>query len=77
MVLRLYLSNFTFEHTAELGLGQGIRLLACLGTKNSRVAENPELMCPGVGIENVKIIYPQIKIIKIFGSQNYIRYAYT
>ena len=33
-----YLSNFTSEHTAELGLGQGIRLLACLGTKNSRVA---------------------------------------
>ena len=27
------LSNFTSEHTAELGLGQGIRMLGWLGIK--------------------------------------------
>ena len=43
VILRLYLSNFTSEHTAELGLGQGIRMLACLGTKNSRVAAPHEI----------------------------------
>ena len=33
------LSNFTSsEHTAELGLGQGIRLLGWLGTKSRRSA---------------------------------------
>ena len=37
VILRLYLSNFTSEHTAELGLGQGIRLLGWLGTKVSFV----------------------------------------
>ena len=37
MVLWLYLSNFTSEHTAELGLGQGIRMLGWLGTKVSFV----------------------------------------
>ena len=37
MILRLYLSNFTSEHTAELGLGQGIRMLGWLGTKVSFV----------------------------------------
>ena len=35
VILRLYLSNFTSEHTAELGLGQGIRLLGSLRTKVS------------------------------------------
>ena len=35
VILRLYLSNFTSEHTAELGLGQGIRMLGWLGTKVS------------------------------------------
>ena len=35
VILRLYLSNFTSEHTAELGLGQGIRLLGLLRTKVS------------------------------------------
>ena len=45
VILRLYLSNFTSEHTAELGLGQGIRLLlACLGAKNSRVAAPHEFL---------------------------------
>ena len=38
VILRLYLSNFTSEHTAELGLGQGIRLLGWLGTKGGRSA---------------------------------------
>ena len=33
VILRLYLSNFTSEHTAELGLGQGIRMLGWLGIK--------------------------------------------
>ena len=33
MILRLYLSNFTSEHTAELGLGHGIRMLGWLGIK--------------------------------------------
>ena len=33
VILRLYLSNFTSEHTAELGLGQGIRLFGWFGTK--------------------------------------------
>ena len=33
MILWLYLSNFTSEHTAELGLGQGIRMLGWLGIK--------------------------------------------
>ena len=37
MILRLYLSNFTSEHTAELGLGQGIRMLGWVGTKLSFV----------------------------------------
>ena len=37
MILWLYLSNFTSEHTAELGLGQGIRMLGWLGTKVSFV----------------------------------------
>ena len=37
VILRLYLSNFTSEHTAELGLGQGIRMLGWLGTKVSFV----------------------------------------
>ena len=37
VILRLYLSNFTSEHTAELGLGQVIRLLGWLGTKVSFV----------------------------------------
>ena len=44
MVLWLYLSNFTSEHTAELGLGQGIRLLGWLGAKNSRVAAPHEIL---------------------------------
>ena len=44
VILRLYLSNFTSEHTAELGLGQGIRMLACLGAKNSRVAAPHEIL---------------------------------
>ena len=35
MILWLYLSNFTSEHTAELGLGQGIRMLGWVGTKLS------------------------------------------
>ena len=34
VILRLYLSNFTSEHTAELGLGQGIRMLGWLGKKS-------------------------------------------
>ena len=37
MILWLYLSNFTSEHTAELGLGQGIRMLGWVGTKLSFV----------------------------------------
>ena len=37
LILRLYLSNFTSEHIAELGLGQVIRLLGWLGTKASFV----------------------------------------
>ena len=37
VILRLYLSNFTSEHIAELGLGQVIRLLGWLGTKASFV----------------------------------------
>ena len=37
MILWLCLSNFTSEHTAELGLGQGIRMLGWLGTKVSFV----------------------------------------
>ena len=44
VILRLYLSNFTSEHTAELGLGQGIRLLGWLGAKNSRVAAPHEIL---------------------------------
>ena len=54
VVLRFYLSNFSSEHTTELGLGQGIRLLACLGAKSSGVAMPhrilmyyaPVLVCP-------------------------------
>ena len=38
MILWLYFSNITFEHTAELGLGQGIRMLGWLGAKSSRMA---------------------------------------
>ena len=37
VILRLYLSNFTSEHTAELGLGQGIRMLGRVGTNLSFV----------------------------------------
>ena len=33
VILRLYLGNFTSEHTAELGLGQEIRMLGWLCTK--------------------------------------------
>ena len=37
VILRLYLSNFTSEHIAELGLGQVSRMLGWLGTKASFV----------------------------------------
>ena len=37
VILRLYLGNFTSEHTAELGLGQGTRMLGWVGTKLSFV----------------------------------------
>ena len=43
VILRLYLSNFTSEHTAELGLGQGIRMLGWLGTKVSFVESKSQM----------------------------------
>ena len=56
VILRLYLSNFTSEHTAELGLGQGIRLLGWLGTKSRRSAapHGSRIYCALVLVQSIR-----------------------